>query len=302
LPPAPQPPTGLTAQAGDGAATLRWNASPTPNVYYWLEYRANGGAWQRNNIPITTCCVFTVSYLVNGTTYEFRLRSTNLAGDSAPSNVVSARPLPAVPASPTKLWASPEFNAVDLGWTPSPSPNVMYYLYYRDLDHNGMWTRLVYPTLNSWATVSSLSYNTMYEFKVTAANAFFESASSNVVRANTITGGCTAYATPPFILNEEVIHAINTAGCTGKVWAVRVTATLLRSSGGLPWAERVSRTEYWGTVETSRYGSSLAFTGTDGPDLCALWIVKATTRWMNGNGNWVSAEMYSSVVNGCYTA
>src|SRR5207249_3169267 len=85
MPPFPQPPTNLGATPGDGQVTLRWTASPTSNVYYWVEIRSQGGSWQRLQYPLSTCCSFTVSLLWNGTTYEFRLRATNLSGDSKPS-------------------------------------------------------------------------------------------------------------------------------------------------------------------------------------------------------------------------
>jgi Fibronectin type III domain len=78
MPPLPQAPTGLNATAGDGKVTLHWTASSTSNVWYWIDMRAKGGAWQTLKYPVTTCCTFTVGYLFNGTTYEFRVRATNL--------------------------------------------------------------------------------------------------------------------------------------------------------------------------------------------------------------------------------
>jgi hypothetical protein len=102
MPPFPLPPSGLTASAGDGKVTLHWTASPTPNVWYWIELRAQGGSWQRLKYPVSTCCTFVVSYLINGTTYDFRLRATNLSGDSDPSNVVTARRVAAETTAPVR--------------------------------------------------------------------------------------------------------------------------------------------------------------------------------------------------------
>lgn len=92
MPPTPQPPSGLTASPGDRSVTLRWSASPTPSVYYWIEYRWSGVDWQRAQYPLSTCCAFTLSYLINGRAYEFRLRAANLTGTSIPSNVAGATP------------------------------------------------------------------------------------------------------------------------------------------------------------------------------------------------------------------
>ncbi len=183
MPPLPAPPSGLTASPGDGQVTLRWTASPSPNVWYWVEYRPSGGIWQRLEFPVSTCCTHTVSYLRNGTTYEFRLRSTNLAGDSAPSNVASARPMPPFPQPPSGLTATPSGDtAVRLTWQASPTPRVYYWVYYR-LRGAASWTRLPYPVDGTSLTVAYLTPRQTYEFHVRATNLAGTSAVSNVASA-----------------------------------------------------------------------------------------------------------------------
>ena len=105
LPPMPQAPAGLTASAGDGRAVLHWTASPTANVWYRLEMHdvTRHEGWREVPYPITGGTSTTATYLVNGDTYEFRLRATNIAGVSGPSNVVSVRPMPPTPAQPVNV-------------------------------------------------------------------------------------------------------------------------------------------------------------------------------------------------------
>ena len=103
MPPLPGAPSGLTASAGDGTVTLRWTASSTASVYYLLETRPAGGTWKPAQYPIGTCCSFEVAYLANGTTYEFRLRATNLAGESGYTGTASAKPMPPRPSAPSGL-------------------------------------------------------------------------------------------------------------------------------------------------------------------------------------------------------
>jgi hypothetical protein len=111
--------------------------------------------------------------------------------------------------------------------------------------------------------VSLLQNGTTYDFRLRATNASGDSPASNVV---------TARPMPPAPQPPGGLTA--------------------RAGNGVV-------TLRWGTVEGSRYGSSLAFTGTDGPDMCANWVVRATTRWMDANDCWAEAQMWSSVVNGC---
>jgi hypothetical protein len=154
---------------------LHWNASPSPRVLYWVEYRAAGGNWTRLQYPLSDCCTFTVGYLGNGTNYEFRVFATNLAGDSAPSNVAGARPMPPLPVAPGSTWYSMDGSSIKLQWWASASPNVLYYVYYRT--GNGAYTRLYYPFSQTYAFIPTFSA-AIYEFYVTAVNLSGESGQS----------------------------------------------------------------------------------------------------------------------------
>jgi fibronectin type 3 domain-containing protein len=182
MPPVPAAPTGVTATAGDGTVTLRWTASTTPNVYYWIEYRSHGGSWQRLAYPVPGQTSFTVSYLWNGTTYDFRVRATNISGDSAASNVATATPLPPFPQAPSGLSASAGDGLVSLHWSASPTAGVWYWIEYRA--HGGSWQRLAYPVPGQTSlTVHYLVNGTTYDFRVRATNAAGDSSPSNVASA-----------------------------------------------------------------------------------------------------------------------
>jgi fibronectin type 3 domain-containing protein len=182
LPPFPVAPTNLSATPGDGQVVLNWTASSTPNVWYLIEYRAVGGSWTRLQWPLTTCCQFTFAPLTNGTTYEFRVRATNVAGDSAPSIEARARPMPPFPSAPTNLTASPGDGTVTINWMASSTPRVWYLIEYRPA--GGTWTRLQWPlTTCCQFTMTWLANGTTYEFRVRATNAAGDSAPSNVAAA-----------------------------------------------------------------------------------------------------------------------
>lgn len=232
MPPKPAAPTNLSASAGNGKVTLRWTASTTSSVYYWIEYRKSGGSWRRLQYPDSTCCSFTVSYLTNGTRYDFRVRATNLAGDSSPSNVASARPMPPRPAAPTNLRASAGDGEVTLRWTASTTSAVYYWVEYRPLA-SSQWRRLPYPLSRCCThTVEPLGNFRWYEFRVFATNLAGDSRPSNVATAYPESdGGCDVIAGEPGMVDFDpgggppgtlTTRGTALAGCHGPVSHVRL--------------------------------------------------------------------------------
>jgi hypothetical protein len=126
VPPAPQAPSNLIASAGNGYVSLSWTASPSPNVYYWVYIRPQGqSAWYYLRYPVSGTSV-TVKPLWNGFSYDFKVTAANLAGQSAASNTVTAKPMPPVPAAPSNLSGTGGPGSVTLSWTASSTPNVYY--------------------------------------------------------------------------------------------------------------------------------------------------------------------------------
>ena len=81
--PAPSPPTGVTAEAGDRQVVLRWAAMD--NVTGWQVEQ--DGVW--SNVGDGLATGHTVSGLANGATYRFRVRAVNDRGNGQPSERVS---------------------------------------------------------------------------------------------------------------------------------------------------------------------------------------------------------------------
>ncbi|MEV0269746.1 phospholipase A2 [Hamadaea sp. NPDC050747] len=182
VPPAPQAPTGLTAVAGNGQVSLSWNASATPNVYYWVYYRPQGQTtWYYYQNP-TTATSFTAKPLWNGYSVEFKVTAANLGGQSGFSNTVSATPFYPPPAAPSGLQATAGDGKVTLTWTASPTPNVYYWIYYRPQGHSE-WYYFKYPASGTRFVATGLLNGFTYEFKVTAANLAGQSGYSNTVSA-----------------------------------------------------------------------------------------------------------------------
>ena len=88
----PGAPTNLQADGGDAQVTLFWETPENDGglAITDYEYRINGrGGWVSIGSTLTT---YTVTGLVNGTTYVFQVRAVNAAGRSLPSNRAEATP------------------------------------------------------------------------------------------------------------------------------------------------------------------------------------------------------------------
>jgi fibronectin type 3 domain-containing protein len=182
VPPAPQAPTGLTAVAGNGQVTLNWNASATPNVYYWVYFRPQGHTdWYYFQYP-TLDTRFVATGLLNGFRYEFKVTAANLGGQSGFSNTVAATPFQPPPAAPSGLTAVAGNGQVTLNWNASATPNVYYWVYFRPQGHTD-WYYFKYPTTNTRFVATGLLNGFRYEFKVTAANGGGQSGFSNTAAA-----------------------------------------------------------------------------------------------------------------------
>ncbi|MFD1321868.1 phospholipase A2 [Micromonospora sonneratiae] len=176
--PVATPPSNLTATAGDGKAVLRWTASATPHVMYWIYLRnvSTGGGWQRLPLPISTCCTFTGSYLTNGQTYEFAVSAFNGRNESATSNVVRVYPAPPAPNAPGRpvatTWLSADkLSAItSLTWGASTNTqSVFYRLDYRNSTRQSNWNKIEVGPNRYYSTPYFIGGDT-YEVRILAWN------------------------------------------------------------------------------------------------------------------------------------
>ncbi|WP_281888242.1 cellulase family glycosylhydrolase [Paenibacillus sp. YYML68] len=87
---APAAPTGVSAAAGNGQATLTWQASIGATSYQVKRAVTSGGPY--TTIGTVTGTSFTNTGLTNGTTYYYVVSAVNSAGVSANSSEVSVQP------------------------------------------------------------------------------------------------------------------------------------------------------------------------------------------------------------------
>jgi fibronectin type 3 domain-containing protein len=184
----PAEPTGLTATAGNGSATLKW-AAVTGAVSYSI-YRNSTGLDPFTFVNSTTQLTFTDSNVVNDTKYYYVVRASNGSCASGNSTVASVTPACIPPAPPTGVTVTPGDKQNALSWT-APTGATGYRVS-RNTTGTGVFTQVGTPTTTNY-TDKLLTNGTAYYYVVAASNGSCWSADSAVA---TGTPACTPPAVP----------------------------------------------------------------------------------------------------------
>ena len=192
-PTVPAAPSGVSATAGNGSATVGWTA-PANNGSAIASYTVTPfiGAVAQTATTITgapPATSTTITGLTNGTAYTFKVSATNGVGTgpvSAASNAVTPT-APTVPAAPSGVSATAGNGSATVGWT-APANNGSAITSYTVTPFIGAvaqasTTVTGAPPATS-TTITGLTNGTAYTFKVSATNGVGTgpvSAASNVV-------------------------------------------------------------------------------------------------------------------------
>ncbi|MCY4669152.1 MAG: fibronectin type III domain-containing protein, partial [Rhodococcus sp.] len=168
---APGAPTNLTATGGDEQVMLSWEAPADGGEPTGYQYQYGTGNLMSDWMPETpqTGMTATVTGLINGTTYMFKVRAVNAAGPGPATDAVTATPGEplALPGVPRNLEAEPGNAEVTLTWeAPSDGGAVASYEY--DMAASGDWMPAGTGLMK---TVENLTNGTPYVFRVRAVNA-----------------------------------------------------------------------------------------------------------------------------------
>ena len=174
----PGPPAGLTATAGNVQVTLSWAAPASdggsPVTGYDLYAGTTADFHGRAPVAKVTGTVVTVTGLVNGTTYYFRVTAVNRVGEGS---AAEAKAIPVtVPGTPAGLTATPGNAKVTLSWAAPASDGgspVSGYIIYQGTSPGGETGAPVNGSLVTATsyTETGLTDGTTYYFSVIAVNA-----------------------------------------------------------------------------------------------------------------------------------
>ena len=169
----PAKPAGLTAVPGDASVTLSWTApSPAdPTIDKWQYTKDAGTTWTdicdaSSDSSCASRTSFVVTGLTNGTSYTFKIRAVNEAGNGPESDAITGVSPRAAPLKPTGLTAAPANGEVTLTWTDPSDSDITAWEYRRTEPEGGL---TAFPGDRSvelsWSAPSSTAGITKWQYR-----------------------------------------------------------------------------------------------------------------------------------------
>jgi hypothetical protein len=185
----PAAPSGLMATAvSSSEISLSWTDTGTGESSFKVERASSpSGPWAQIATTATNVSNYLNAGLSASTTYYYKVRATNTAGNSAYSNTASAKTLAAaLPPAPSGLTATAASSSrINLSWTDNAS-NETGFKVERATSSSGPWTQIGTTGTNvaSFAD-TSVTAATTYYYRVRATSATGDSGYSNTATATT---------------------------------------------------------------------------------------------------------------------
>ncbi len=191
----PAAPSALVATAaGTSQISLKWTDNSNSETGFLIERSTDGISFTQIAAVLTNITGYTDSGLASATTYTYRVRAINAAGNSTYTSVATATtatPAPTAPAAPSSLAATAiSESQINLTWTDNSSGTASFIIV-RAIGTGGFVQLATVPAgLNTYSD-TSLSPGTKYTYSVEATGPGGQSDFSNASTATT------PGATPP---------------------------------------------------------------------------------------------------------
>lgn len=182
----PSAPSNLTATAtGSSQINLAWTDNSNNETGFKIERSLDNVNFVQIVTVLADVKVYSDTGLTAATTYYYRVRSTNTAGDSENSNTASATTTQAPPLAPTNLIANPESSTqINLSWSDNANNETGFRIERSTGD--GSFTQIATAGANVTSYSNTrLTAGTTYSYRVRAYNAVGNSGYSNTATTAT---------------------------------------------------------------------------------------------------------------------
>jgi hypothetical protein len=190
------PGTPTASNVTSSSVSLSWGASSGTVSNYQIERATGASSTSFTQVGTSTSPSFNDSGLAANTTYRYRVRANNSAGNSAYSGIVNVTTTsgnPQVPGTPgTPTTSNVTSSSVALGWSASSGTVTNYQIERATGASSTSFTQVGTSTSTSF-TDTGLAASTTYRYRVRATNSAGSSAYSGIVNVTTSgsgTGGC----------------------------------------------------------------------------------------------------------------
>ncbi len=184
---APTAPSNLTATAvSSNYIFLLWSDNSNNETGFKIERSTDNVTFTQVGTTTANMRVYNDAGLTSNTTYYYRVKATNSAGDSDYSNVASAKTL-SLPAAPSELSAKAVSSAeIDLSWKDNSDNETGFKIERRASNQvNFAQIAIVPANTSSYKDTRFLSPGTKYDYRVRAYNNIGNSDYSNIASAET---------------------------------------------------------------------------------------------------------------------
>ena len=176
----PPAPAGFRVAAGDGEATLRWQALAGVDYWKWRQQAAGNSFGNWTTLSDGTATSHRVTGLTNGTSYSFQVRAgDDDAGDGPASPARAATPF-AKPGKPTGLTAMAGDGQATLSWDALAAASSWEYRFRVGVARFGDWTAGANDGAATRYTVTGLANGKVHTFELRARNAAGTGPKSNM--------------------------------------------------------------------------------------------------------------------------
>ena len=232
-------PASLVAAAGDAQVTLTWTAPASDNgsAVTGYEYTSNADAAAPAWVDVPDSGTdgradeteYTVTSLVNNTTYAFAVRAENANGEGAATPTRRATPAhPDAPQRPAGLRANPGHELVKLTWAvPNVHHPVSSYEYRQSTDGGTTWSP-------DWTAITGSGADTAEHLLTGLANGTTYTFELRALKDTTAGPSARAQATPNLAAAKEMIDRASSGQLTTPTGST-YTVTQLSPPAGLDW-------------------------------------------------------------------